>query len=123
MGYLNQLAEDPSLWNDAQEAQKLMRERQQLEDGINSIRTLTQSLDDNIELIAMGEEEDDKSIIAEAEEAIRGIKQEVDRRQIDTLLSGEADANDTYLEVHSGAGGTERPGLGQHASAHVYALG
>ncbi|PSH66312.1 peptide chain release factor 2 [Phyllobacterium sophorae] len=107
LGYLNQLAEDPSLWNDAQEAQKLMRERQQLEDSINSIRALTQSLEDNIELIAMGEEEDDKSIVAEAEEAIRSIKQEVDRRQIDTLLSGEADANDTYLEVHSGAGGTE----------------
>ncbi len=107
MGYLNQLAEDPSLWNDAQEAQKLMRERQQLEDGINSIRTLSQSLDDNVELIAMGEEEGDGSIVAEAEAAIRAIKQDVDRRQIDTLLSGEADANDCYLEVHSGAGGTE----------------
>ncbi|WP_139202501.1 peptide chain release factor 2 [Phyllobacterium sp. YR620] len=107
LGYLNQLAEDPSLWNDAQEAQKLMRERQQLEDGINSIRTLSQSLDDNVELIAMGEEEGDASIVAEAETAIRAIKQDVDRRQIDTLLSGEADANDCYLEVHSGAGGTE----------------
>ncbi|MRG57363.1 peptide chain release factor 2 [Phyllobacterium sp. SYP-B3895] len=107
LGYLNQLAEDPSLWNDAQEAQKLMRERQQLEDGINSIRTLSQSLDDNVELIAMGEEEGDASIVAEAEAAIRAIKQDVDRRQIDTLLSGEADANDCYLEVHSGAGGTE----------------
>ncbi len=84
-----------------------MRERQQLEDGINSIRTLSQSLDDNVELIAMGEEEGDGSIVAEAEAAIRAIKQDVDRRQIDTLLSGEADANDCYLEVHSGAGGTE----------------
>ncbi|MBR7552410.1 PCRF domain-containing protein, partial [Mycobacterium tuberculosis] len=63
LGYLNQLAEDPALWNDAQEAQKLMRERQQLEDGINSIRTLSQSLEDNIELIAMGDEEGDKSIV------------------------------------------------------------
>ncbi|MBZ3693043.1 peptide chain release factor 2 [Phyllobacterium calauticae] len=107
LGYLNQLAEDPALWNNAQEAQKLMRERQQLEDGINSIRTLSQSLEDNIELIAMGDEEGDKSIVTEAEEAIRAIKVEVDRRQIDTLLSGEADANDTYVEVHSGAGGTE----------------
>ena len=55
----------------------------------------------------MGEEEDDVGIVTEAEEAIRTIKQEVERRQIETLLSGEADANDTYLEVHAGAGGTE----------------
>ncbi len=90
-----------------------MRERQQLEDSINSIRTLSQTLEDNIELIAMGEEEGDKSIVDEAEAAIRDIKQPKSiRRQIDTLLSGEADANDTYVEVHSGAGGTRKPGLG-----------
>jgi len=89
------------------EAQKLMRERQQLEGAITAIRGLTQSLEDNIELIAMGEDEDDESVIQEAETAIRGLKAEVDKRQIETLLSGEADSNDTYLEVHSGAGGTE----------------
>ncbi len=84
-----------------------MRERQQLEDSINGINHLTQTLNDSIELIAMGEEEDDKSIIEDAENAIRELKEEIDRRQIDMLLSGEADANDTYLEVHAGAGGTE----------------
>ncbi|RCS24125.1 peptide chain release factor 2 [Phyllobacterium salinisoli] len=105
--YLNQQAEDPNLWNDAQEAQKLMRERQMLEDSIAEIRRLTQSLDESIELIALGEEEGDKSIIAEAEETIRALKRDIDKRQIDTLLSGEADANDAYLEVHAGAGGTE----------------
>ncbi|WP_183433234.1 peptide chain release factor 2 [Mesorhizobium sp. RMAD-H1] len=105
--YLNQRAEDPTLWNDAQEAQKLMRERQQLEDAIAEIRRLTQTLDESVELIALGEEEGDKSIIAEAEETIRELKRDIDKRQIDTLLSGEADANDTYLEVHAGAGGTE----------------
>ncbi|WP_176038503.1 peptide chain release factor 2 [Brucella tritici] len=107
LGYLNQRAEDPTLWNDAQEAQKLMRERQQLEDSINGINHLTQTLNDSIELIAMGEEEDDKSIIQDAEKTIRELKEEIDRRQIDMLLSGEADANDTYVEVHAGAGGTE----------------
>ncbi|MGU3576847.1 peptide chain release factor 2 [Brucellaceae bacterium C25G] len=107
LGYLNQRAEDPTLWNDAQEAQKLMRERQQLEDSINGIKHLTQTLDDSIELIAMGEEEDDKSIINDAEDAIRALKVEIAKRQIDMLLSGEADANDTYVEVHAGAGGTE----------------
>src|SRR5690606_26601763 len=91
----------------AEEAQKLMRERQQLEDSINGINHLTQTLNDSIELIAMGEEEDDKSIIQDAENTIRELKEEIDRRQIDMLLSGEADANDTYIEVHSGAGGTE----------------
>ncbi|PYE88219.1 peptide chain release factor 2 (bRF-2) [Phyllobacterium leguminum] len=84
-----------------------MRERQQLEDSISEIRRLTQSLDESIELIAMGEEEGDKAIIAEAEDTIRELKRDIDKRQIDTLLSGEADANDTYLEVHAGAGGTE----------------
>ncbi|MCI0999755.1 MULTISPECIES: peptide chain release factor 2 [Brucella/Ochrobactrum group] len=107
LGYLNQKAEDPTLWNDAQEAQKLMRERQQLEDSINGINQLTQTLNDSIELIAMGEEEGDKSIIDDAENTVRELKVEIDRRQIDMLLSGEADANDTYVEVHAGAGGTE----------------
>jgi hypothetical protein len=64
-------------------------------------------LNDSIELIAMGEEEGDKSIIEDAEKTIRELKVEIDRRQIDMLLSGEADANDTYVEVHAGAGGTE----------------
>ncbi|MDR0254059.1 MAG: peptide chain release factor 2 [Brucellaceae bacterium] len=105
--YLNSRAEDPNLWNDPQEAQKLMRERQQLDDSINGILALTRTLDDNIELIAMGEEEGDKSIITDAENGIREIKAELDKRQIEMLLSGEADGNDAYLEVHAGAGGTE----------------
>ncbi|HWD11989.1 peptide chain release factor 2 [Pseudochrobactrum sp. sp1633] len=107
LDYLNSRAEDPTLWNDPQEAQKLMRERQQLDDSINGILALTRSLEDNIELIAMGEEEGDKSIITEAENAIRVIKADLDKRQIEMLLSGEADGNDAYLEVHAGAGGTE----------------
>mgnify|MGYP003383982207 CR=1 FL=1 len=84
-----------------------MRERQDLEDRIKAIRGLEQSLADNIDLIAMGEDEGDESVISEAEDAIRAIKAEVASRQIDTLLSGEADHNDAYLEVHAGAGGTE----------------
>src|SRR5690349_16405079 len=100
-------AEDSSLWNDAQEAQKLMRERQTLEDGVKAVRGLTQALDDNIGLIELGEEEGDKSVIDDAEAAIRSMAGEVKARQIETMLSGEADANDTYLEIHAGAGGTE----------------
>ncbi|MCO6385942.1 peptide chain release factor 2 [Aliihoeflea sp. 40Bstr573] len=107
LDYLNNRAEDPDLWNDPQEAQKLMRERQSLEDAITAIKGLTQSLDDNIGLIELGEEEGDQAIIQDAEAAIRSMRGEVAARQVDTLLSGEADGNDTYLEVHSGAGGTE----------------
>lgn len=84
-----------------------MRERQALEDSIAAITRMDTALDDNVELIALGEEEGDSSVVAEAETAIKALKTELADRQIDTLLSGEADANDAYLEVHAGAGGTE----------------
>ncbi len=84
-----------------------MRERQSLDDGIRAVTELTRKLDDNIELINMGEEEGDQSIVDEAEASIQSMSGEVRARQIETMLSGEADANDTYLEVHAGAGGTE----------------
>ena len=100
-------AEDPALWNDPAEAQKLMRERQGLEDNIRAIEGLTHALDDNVGLIELGEEEGDAAIVAEAEAAIRSLAGEVKARQIETMLSGEADGNDTYLEIHAGAGGTE----------------
>jgi peptide chain release factor 2 len=104
---LNALVEDPNLWNDPESAQKFMRERTDLEDRLGAIARLEQDLTDAIELIEMGEAEGDASIVAEAEEGIRTVQIEAARRQIETLLSGEADQNDTYLEVHSGAGGTE----------------
>ena len=84
-----------------------MRERQSLEDQIAAIRSLSAQLDDNIGLIELGEEEGDQSVIGEAEAAIRDLRAEIAARQIETMLSGEADKNDTYLEVHAGAGGTE----------------
>src|SRR5262245_37739591 len=100
-------AEDSALWNDPVEAQKLMRERQNLDDGIRSIEGLKRALDDNVGLIELGEEEGDDDIVGEAEAAIRSLSGEAKARQVETMLSGEADANDTYLEVHAGAGGTE----------------
>jgi len=84
-----------------------MRERQGLEEGIASVKGLTQALEDNIGLIELGEEEGDEGVIAEAEASIRSMQGEAKARQVETLLSGEADSNDTYLEVHAGAGGTE----------------
>ncbi|MBF9197752.1 peptide chain release factor 2 [Microvirga terrestris] len=104
---LNAQAEDPNLWNDADVAQKIMRERTSLEDQISAVKRLQQELEDAITLIELGDAEGDEDTIKEGEEAIRGLQAEAARRQVETLLSGEADANDTYVEVHSGAGGTE----------------
>ena len=84
-----------------------MRERQGLEENTEAITRLSRALDDNIELIAMGEEEGDPSIIADAEASIRALVSELGERRIATLLSGEMDASDTFLEVHAGSGGTE----------------
>lgn len=100
-------SEDPELWNDPSEAQKLMQERQRLETAIGSIESLTNALDDNLGLIELGEEEGEDQVVADAEDAIRALKGQIAEKQIDTLLSGEADGNDTYLEIHAGAGGTE----------------
>jgi peptide chain release factor 2 len=84
-----------------------MRERTDLETRIDQIRRMEQELADNIELIDLGEAEKDQSIVDDAEAAIKGLATEAAKQQIETLLSGEADGMDTYLEVHSGAGGTE----------------
>ena len=84
-----------------------MRERQYLEENIGAVRRMETELSDNLELIELGEMEDDASVVTEAEGALKSLKLESDRRQVETLLSGEADSNDTYLEIHAGAGGTE----------------
>jgi len=84
-----------------------MRERQQLADQIETVERLDKELKDQVELIELAEAEDDLSVAVEAEAALRALKGEVERRQVETMLSGEADGNDSYLEVHAGAGGTE----------------
>ncbi len=84
-----------------------MRERQELEARINRIRDFEQKLADNIELIEMGEAEGDDEIVAEAESAIEDMHKEMAKLELESLLSGEADANNAYLEIHAGAGGTE----------------
>jgi peptide chain release factor 2 len=84
-----------------------MRARQQLEGRIKRVLGLERSLADNTGLIELGESEGDASIVAEAEAALGALRDEVARQQTETLLSGEADANDAFLEIHAGAGGTE----------------
>ncbi|WCS24770.1 peptide chain release factor 2 [Methylobacterium sp. NMS14P] len=104
---LNAASEDPDLWNDAEAAQKVMRERQQLDEAVTAIRKLERDLEDGATLIELGEMEGDESSIREGEAAILAVEKEAASRQVETLLSGEADGFDTYLEVHAGAGGTE----------------
>ncbi|KAB7615725.1 peptide chain release factor 2 [Amylibacter sp. SFDW26] len=103
----NAMSEDPDLWNDPAKAQKLMRERQMLVDAMDNFKSLDQDLNDNIELIELGEMEEDQDVIDEAEKAIKGLVKLAAKRKLEALLNGEADSNDTFLEVKSGAGGTE----------------
>ncbi len=84
-----------------------MRERQQLDDQIGAVLRVEKELDENIELIGLGDAEGDKSIVEEAEASLKRLAEDAERRQIATMLSGEADGNDSFLEVHAGAGGTE----------------
>jgi peptide chain release factor 2 len=104
---LNQAAEDPNLWSDQEKAQSVMRERTKLEGQISKIKSIETAVNDNVELITMGEEEGDASIVADAEASLVTLHKDVQKYQLESLLSGEVDGNDAYLEVNAGAGGTE----------------
>jgi peptide chain release factor 2 len=103
----NAMIEDPNLWNDPARAQKLMRDRQALADAIGRVRGFTQELSDNVELIGLGEAEGDDDVVKEAEGALKALKERAAQAEIEALLNGEADGNDTFLEINAGAGGTE----------------
>ncbi len=103
----NAMTEDPGLWDDPARAQALMRDRQALVDAIDGYESLAQELSDNQELIELGEMEEDTDVIAEAEAAIAALVGRAAERELEALLDGEADANDTFLEINAGAGGTE----------------
>lgn len=104
---LNAMVEDPTLWDEPERAQKIMQERTTLEDALGAIDRVSQDLADNVELIELGEAEGDEGVVGEASMALDTLKTELARRELESLLSGEADSNDTYLEVHAGAGGTD----------------
>jgi peptide chain release factor 2 len=84
-----------------------MQERTSLEDQLTSISRIERELDDQLTMIELGEAESDQKVVGEAEAALKKLRADVARRELEALLSGEADANDSYLEVHAGAGGTE----------------
>jgi peptide chain release factor 2 len=104
---LNARAEDPALWNDPKQAQAVMRERTKLEGAIATIKRLRAAIDDNVGLIEMAESEKDEAMIADAERALAEARAEAAKARLETLLSGEADANNAYVEINAGAGGTE----------------
>lgn len=99
--------EAPGFWDQSQKAQKLMRQRQRLEDALSAFEQLEREFADNLELIELGEQEKDAEVVAEAELALQKLHRVAQKREVETLLSGEADGNDCYLEIHAGAGGTE----------------
>ncbi len=104
---MNQEVENPDLWHDADAAQKLMREKSHLEAQMNSIASLQRELADALTLIELGEAEGDSGTLNEGEQILKSLRQTAAKQELQTLLSGEADHNDAYLEVNSGAGGTE----------------
>jgi peptide chain release factor 2 len=84
-----------------------MKERGRLQEAIGAQRKIEAELDDAIALIELGESEGDEPTVAEGEAALRSLREQIAKRRLETLLSGEADRNDAFLEVHAGAGGTE----------------
>ena len=103
----NARVEDPTLWDDPEAAQKLMRDRQTLLDQIETFDGISQEMRDNVELIELGEMEEDDEVVKEAEAALKALKAKAAEKELEALLDGEADSNDTFLEINSGAGGTE----------------
>lgn len=103
----NARVEDPNLWDDPDAAQKLMRDRQMLVDALGTYESIKQDLTDNVELIELGEMEEDEEVVSEAEAALKSLEEKAAQKELEALLDGEADGNDTFLEVNAGAGGTE----------------
>ncbi|HEY0084569.1 MAG TPA: peptide chain release factor 2 [Allosphingosinicella sp.] len=104
---LNARVEDQSLWNDPRAAQEVMRERRRLEEAIGATRAIESELADTVELSEMAEAEGDDALVDDAVAALAALAERAEQDKVKALLAGEADANDTYIEINSGAGGTE----------------
>ena len=107
LGELNAAVEDQALWNDPKAAQGVMRERRRLEEAIGATRAIQTELDDTVELMEMADAEGDVAMVDEGAAALATLADRAERDKVAALLAGEADANDTYVEVNAGAGGTE----------------
>jgi len=104
---LNARVEDPTLWDNPKQAQDVMRERTRLDTAIAATRAIEQEMTDTVELIEMADEEGDEDLANEGVASLAALAARADKDKVTALLSGEADGNDTYLEIHAGAGGTE----------------
>jgi len=104
---LNARSEDPSLWNNPEAAQKLMRERNKLAAAVDAIRSLETDLSDTVELAELADMDGDEGLMAEARKVLEAARARAGKAELAALLSGEADGNDCYIEINSGAGGTE----------------
>ncbi len=104
---LNALAKDPNLWDDSDRAQNIMIERTRLADKMDAINQLESRLDDAVLLHEMAVEEGDDTSLREAEQQIDQLQSMAEKRELESLLSGQADDKDAYLEINAGAGGTE----------------
>jgi len=104
---LNARVEDPKLWDDPKKAEEVMRERRRLDGAIGTVNEIGREMADAIEFIELGEAEDDEAVVSEGLATLARLAERADADKVQALLAGEADANDTYLEIHAGAGGTE----------------
>ncbi|MBI0476827.1 peptide chain release factor 2 [Sphingomonas sp. MA1305] len=104
---LNARVEDQALWNDPKAAQEVMRERRRLDEAISATRAIEKDLADTAELVELAEMEGDAELEAEGIDALKQLAERAQRDKVKALLAGEADGNDTYIEINSGAGGTE----------------
>ena len=104
---LNARVEDADLWNDPKQAEAIMRERRRLDASIGTVKEIGQEMADAVEFIELGEAEGDDAIVQEGLDSLARLADRADADKVQALLSGEADGNDTYLEIHAGAGGTE----------------
>jgi peptide chain release factor 2 len=104
---LNARVEDPKLWDNPKQAEQVMRERRRLESAIGTVNEISSEMSDAVEFIELGEMEGDEAVIGEGLATLERLAGRADADKVQALLAGEADANDTYLEVHAGAGGTE----------------
>ena len=104
---LNARVQDPSLWDNPTEAQAVSREQKMLENAVDTVNTISSEMADAIEFIGMGEAEGEDDIVADGLASLQRLADRADADKVQALLSGEADGNDTYIEIHAGAGGTE----------------
>ena len=104
---LNARVEDPKLWDNPKEAEAVMKERRRLEAAIGTVKTIGAQMADAIEYAELGEAEGDEATVDEGMATLAALAEKADADKVEALLSGEVDGNDTYIEIHAGAGGTE----------------